>query len=126
MKAKSPGKAPEVKRRIQAADRELRHLGERQWSYSKRMLKFGMASWAFGICSFFSTITVMDMGLLAPTTPMWAPLLITALAAPIALTAVLARKFSVRIKQLESLRGKLLAEYEKAKLASVGEMIVAQ
>ncbi len=124
--AKSSSKlAPEVKRKIQAADRQLQHLTDAQWSYSKRMLKFGMAAWVFGMSSFFSTITVLDLGLLGNTFSMWLPLLITALAAPIATTGFLVRKFSVRMKRLEILRRKLLAEYERAKLASVGKMIIS-
>ncbi len=115
-----------MKRKIQAADRELQHLTETQWSYSRQLLKFGMASWIFGVSSFFSTITVLDLGLLGNTFSMWLPLLITALAAPVATTGVLVRKFSIRMKRLEVLRRKLLAEYEKAKLASVGEMIIAR
>jgi len=39
---------------------------------------------------------------------------------------MLVRKFAVRIKQLKKFRQKLLADYEKAKLANVGEMIVAR
>jgi len=115
-----------VKRKISATDREMRHLDEKQWFYSKRMLKFGMASWIFGISSFFSAMTLLDLSLVGPTVPMWAPMLISALAAPVALTAMLARKFAVRIKQLKKFRQKLLADYEKAKLANVGEMIVAR
>ena len=126
MKTKSLEKAPEVKQKIQAADRELHHLNEAQWSYSKHMLKFGVTSWVVGMSSFFSAITVLDLNLIGATIPMWAPLLISALAAPIALTAILVRKFAMKIKQLEVLRRKLLADYEKAKLASIGEMIIAR
>jgi len=126
MKTESLEKVPEVKRRIQAADRELHHLNEAQWSFSKHMLKFGVASWVVGMSSFFSAITVLNQSLIGTTIPMWAPLLISALAAPVALTAMLVRKFAVRIKKLEVLRRKLLADYEKAKLARVGEMIIAR
>jgi hypothetical protein len=90
------------------------------------MLKFGVASWVFGMFSFFSTMIIWDLSLIGTTIPMWAPLLVSALAAPVALTALLVRKFAVRIKQLEILHRKLLTDYEKAKLASVGKMIISR
>ena len=124
MKNKSPPKTLDVKRKIHATDKELHHLTEVQWSYSKRMLKFGMASWVFGLSSFFSTITIVNLNLVAATFSAWAPLLIITLAAPIALTAVLLRKFTVRIKHLEIVRRKLLSEYEKTILTRVGEIII--
>jgi len=123
---KSTKRSLDVKRKIQTTDMELHRLNEVQWSYSKRMLKFDMASWVFGMSSFVSTITITNLRLLGTTLATWAPLLIVALAVPIALTALLARKFAVKIKQLEAIRRKLLAEYEKAMLTRVGEMIVAK
>lgn len=126
MRDKSAKEALDVKRKIRASDRELHHLAEAQWSYSRSMLKFGMVSWIFGLLSFFSTMTILGSSLLGTTVSAWVPLLIIALAAPIGLTAMLLRKFAVRIKRLEIVRRKLLAEYEKAMLSKVGEMIIAK
>lgn len=125
MRTKPAAEIPEVKRKLQATYRELHQLNEEQWSYSKHMLKFSVAAWIFGIFSFFSAITILDLSLLGTTLPLWAPLLISALAAPVALAAILVRKFAVRIKKLKVLRRKLLTDYEKAKLASVREIIIA-
>ncbi|MDI6642790.1 MAG: hypothetical protein QMD95_01900 [Candidatus Hodarchaeaceae archaeon] len=122
----TPQKALEIKRRIQTTDRELRHLNEIQWVYSKRMLKFGMAAWIFGLSTFFSAVIVMDAQLLVPTYSIWLPLLILALAAPVAITAALIRKFALKIRYLERIRRDLLAEYEKAILKRVEHMVVGK
>ena len=119
-------KSLEAKQKIRAADRELHRLIEVQWSCSKRMLKFDMASWVFGLSSFFSTITIANLHLLGTTLSTWVPLLIVSLAVPIALTALLVRKFAVKIKHLETVRRRLLTEYKKAMLTRVGEMIVTR
>lgn len=116
-------KALEIKRRLQTTDRELRHLNEVQWIYSKRMLKFGIVAWVFGLVMFFSAVLLMDSRLLSPTYHIWLPLLILALAAPVAITASMVRKFAVEIKRLERIRRSLLAEYERAMLKRVEEMI---
>lgn len=122
----TPQKALEIKRRIQTADRELRHLNEVQWIYSKRMLKFGMAAWIFGLATFFSAVIVMDAQLLTPTYSIWLPLLIIGLAAPVVITATMIRKFALKIKQLERIRRDLLGEYEKAILKRVEHMVAAK
>lgn len=116
-------KTVEIKQKIHTTDRELHHLTEAQWSYSKHMLKFSTASWILGLSSFFSTITIMDLNLLETNFSNWIPLLILALAAPVTLTVLLVRKFVVKIKHLELVRRKLLSEYEKAILTRVGELI---
>jgi hypothetical protein len=123
---KSAKKALEAKQKIQATEKELQHLAKSQWSYSKCMLKFGMASWIFGLSSFFSAMTILNISLLGASSSTWLPLLVLALAAPVGLTGVLVRKFAVRIKHLEIVKRKLLAEYEKAMLSRVGEMIITK
>jgi len=116
-------KTVEIKQKIHTTDRELRHLNGAQWSYSKHMLRFGIASWIFGLSSFFSTMTIVGPGLLG-TNLTWVSLLILALAAPVTLTAFFVRKFVVKIKHLEIVRSKLFSEYKKAILAQVEESIV--
>ncbi len=122
----TPKKAVEIKRRIQTADRELRHLNEVQWIYSKRMLKFGMAAWIFGLSTFFFAIIILNAQLLSPTYHIWLPLLIIGLAAPVAITASLIRKFAVKIRQLERIRRGLLSEYEKAILKRVEHIVTGK
>ncbi len=125
-KGPAPRKALDVKQRIQAADRELRHLNEVQWIFSKRMLKFGMAAWMFGLSTFFLAVVLMGAQLLAPTYHIWLPLLILGLAAPIVITASLIRKFSLKIRQLERIRRDLLAEYERAILKRVEHIVTGK
>jgi len=124
MPKKSPQakNAATIKRELAIAERELRHITELQWTYAKRMLKFGFASWIFGISSFFSLLIIYDSKLLGESL-LATPLLIVAAAAPIAITAVLLRKFSAKIKRIEHMRKSLLTEYERAILKRVGEII---
>lgn len=124
MPKKSPRvkNAATVKRELAVAERELHHITELQWTFAKRMLKFGFASWIFGMSSFFSILIVYDSKLLGETL-LATPLFIIAAAAPIAITAVLARKFRAKIKRLEHMRKSLLTEYERAILKRVGEII---
>jgi len=123
-----PKKSPQVKnaatikRELAIAERELRHITELQWTYAKRMLKFGFAAWIFGMSSFFSLLIIYDSKLFGETLAV-TPLLIIAAAAPIVITAVLLRKFSVKIKRIEHMRKSLLTEYERAILKRVGEII---
>jgi hypothetical protein len=119
----APRKSAEIKRQLRIAERELRRLNQTQWVYSKSMLKFGFAAWIFGLSIFFSAVMVMDVALLVAAQPVWAPLLVVALAAPVVVTAVLVRKFAVKIKRLERIRRGLLEEYERAVLRRVEEMV---
>ena len=119
-----PLSALKIKQQLQTTDRELRHLNELQWIYSKRMLKFGMAAWIFGLCTFFFAVVVINIQLLGTTYHIWLPLLIIALAAPVAITATLIRKFAVKIRHLERVRRDLLTEYEKAILKRVERIVV--
>lgn len=124
---KRTGKARNVatiKRELEIAERELRRITELQWAYAKSMLKFGFASWIFGMSTFFSVLITYDSKLLsgAPASVVWA-LLVLAAAAPVVITAVLVRKFVVKIKRVERVRKALLSEYEKVILKRVKEII---
>ena len=41
------------KRELETLQHELNRLIEIQWTYAKRMLKFGVAAWVFGLSLFF-------------------------------------------------------------------------
>ncbi len=122
-KKTASSKALGLKQQLQAAGRELTRLQGLQWVYSKRMLKFGMAAWIFGLFTFFSAILLMDARLLTTTYNLWVPLLIIAFAIPVLITVVMIRKFVRKIKYLERLRQGLLTEYERALLKRVEKMI---
>jgi len=122
-KRRAPRKSAEIKRQLRIAERELRRLNQTQWSFSKSMLKFGFAAWVFGLLAFFLAIVLMDAQLLGTAQPVWTSLLIAALAAPVVVTAVLVRKFAVKIRRLERIRRGLLEEYEKAVLRRVEEIV---
>lgn len=120
-KAKS---AATIKRELEIAERELRRITKFQWTYAKRMLKFGFASWIFGVSTFFSTIIIYNSSLLSETSASIAwSLLIFAAAVPVMIIAVLIRKFVAQIKRLERVRKALLVEYERAIMKRVGEII---
>lgn len=122
-KKKSVPKSLGLKKQLQTTDRELSRLHQIQWLYSKRMLKFGMASWIFGLATFFFAVILMDAQLLTATFNVWVPLLIIALAVPVMITVVMIRKFARKIRYLERLRHGLLTEYERALLKKVEKMI---
>jgi len=124
-KKKEPAskKAAKLKRELEVLERELNRLIEIQWAYAKHTLKFGAASWVFGLSIFFSAIIISNPGLLSETPPISISLLIFAAAVPIFITVMLIRKFTGKIKRLERVRRKLLVEYEKALLKRVGEII---
>lgn len=123
-KATLPSKALDIKRQLQATDRELGRLHGLQWIYAKRLLKFGVIFWVFGLGMFFSAIIIINANLLPQSYGIWAPLLIIGLAAPVIITAVVLRKFAAKVKYLERLRHTLLTEYERAILKRVEKIIV--
>jgi hypothetical protein len=122
--SKKARSAAVIKRELEIAERELKRINEFQWVYAKRMLKFGFASWIFGVSMFFSFLIVYDSRLLGGTSaPVAWSLLIFAAAVPVMIVAAFIRKFVAEIKRLERIRKALLAEYEKVILTRVGEII---
>lgn len=119
-----PSKAADIKKQLQATDRELSRLHALQWLYAKRLLKFGIIFWIFGMGMFFTAMIIIDIRYLPQSFGIWAPLLIIALVIPIILTAIMLRKFGAKIRYLERLRHTLLTEYERAILKRVEKIIV--
>ncbi len=113
----------ELKHQIGIIGRELSHLVELQWTYSKRLLKFGFASWAFGVAAFSFSLIFINPWLITNIQPITICLLILAAIAPVVITLFLIQKFHAKIKHLERIRRKLLAEYEVALLKRVRGMI---
>jgi ABC-type multidrug transport system fused ATPase/permease subunit len=116
-------KAAKMKRELEALEGELGHLIEVQWTYTKRMLKFGAAAWALGLSIFFLGVIISDPALLSKTPPISISLLAFAAAVPVLITVAMIYKFTSKIRRLERSRRKLLMEYEKALLKRVGEII---
>lgn len=116
-------KAAKLKRELEVLERELNHLIEIQWTYSKQMLKFGVATWVFGLSLFFSAIIISDSTLLSKTPAISISLIILAAAAPIFITVGLVRKFAGKLRRLERVRRTMLMEYEKAILKRSSEIL---
>lgn len=126
----------DVKKQLRKTDRELRRMEENRWSYTKNMLKFGFASWIFGLSVFLFAIVAMNTDFFAelfgPVQLTWSsmlvgtPLLVGAPAAPVTTTAVSVRKFDVKIKRLRRIRKKLVGKYQKAVLQYVEEVAAAR
>lgn len=116
-------KAAKLKRELEIIERELKRLIGIQWGYAKRMLKFGVASWVFGLSIFFSAIIISNPTLLSETPPISISLLILAASVPIFITVALIRKFASKVRRLERMRRMILIEYEKALLKRAGEII---
>jgi len=106
-----PRNPVDIKRQLRIIERELNSLNKAQWSYAKNMLKFGLACWILGISAFFLAIMMTNAELFGVAQPVWASLLVVALAAPVTVTAVFVRRISTKIKCLERIRRGLLAEY---------------
>jgi hypothetical protein len=125
-KKKKPAskKTAKLKHELEVIERELGRLTEVQWGYAKRTLKFGFASWIFGLSMFFSAIIISNPTLLSKTPAISISLLVLAASVPIFMTAVLIRKFSGKIKRLERTRRTIIIQYEKALLKRASEIIV--
>jgi len=101
-----------LKQQLQINERELHQMKKIQWLYVKKMLKFGLAAWVFGLSVFFFAIVMVNVELLGPL-PVWTSLFVGIPAAPVTITAVFVRKFGVKTKRLERIRRKLLAKKHK-------------
>ena len=116
-------KAAKLKRELEVLENELSHLIETQWTYAKRMLKFGAASWVFGLSLFFLGIIISNVAMPNKMPPLAISLLVFAAALPVIITLVMIHKFTKKIRRLEHTRRKLLMEYERVLLKRVGEII---
>jgi hypothetical protein len=115
----APEKAARIKRELEILERELSHLHEIQWEYAKRMLKFGVASWVFGLSTFFLAAILLDPALLGRIPSLSMLLLIFAAVVPILITAVRIREFSIKINRMECMRSTILAGYRRAILKRI-------
>ena len=122
----------DVKKQLRKTDRELRRMEDSRWSYSKSMLKFGFATWLFGLSVFLLAIVVLSVEIIAGApsigtySSLGAPLLIGAPAAPVTITAMFARRFDTKIRRLKRARKHLVAKYQKAVLRYVEEVAASR
>lgn len=114
-----PEKAVRIKRELEILERELNRLIEIRWTYGKRMLKFGVSSWIFGLSVFFLAITILDASLLGRIPLVSIFLLTFAATVPILITAVQIRRFGTIIKSQEYMRRTLLVGYQGAVLKRI-------
>jgi len=112
----------EVEQHLQITERKLHHLREDRRSFTKNMLKFGFATWVFGLSVFFLVIMVVGVKLFAGDLPIWTsflvgtPLLVGAPAAPVPMTAAFVRKFDIKVERLRHIRSGLVVKYQRALL----------
>jgi len=115
-------KLEDVEQQLRITERKLRRMEKNRWSFTKNMLRFGFATWAFGLSVFFFAIVAMNTELCGGAPLAWAsmlvgtPLLVGAPAAPVTMTAVSGRKFDVKIKRLRRIRRGIVAKYQRALL----------
>ena len=114
--------ATAIKRELEITERELRRATEFQWIYAKRMLRFGFASWIFGLFLFFLILVIRGLEFLGRLSVAY-PLLIIAIAVPVFITAFSVRRFNAKIKRLERIRKLLLTDYERAILKRASTLI---
>jgi len=122
------GKFEDAKKQLQKTERELRRMEEDRLSYTKNMLRFGLASWVFGLAFFLFAIVAMSTELFGGAPLTWSsmlvgtPLLVGAPAAPVTMTAVSAHKFDAKIKRIRRIRSRLVTKYQKAVLQYVTQV----
>ncbi len=119
-------KTDALKRQLRTTERELHRLADVKWLYVKKMLKFGLAAWIFGLSSFFFAIVMMNIELFGGPSPVWTSFLVGVPAAPVMITAVFVRKFAVKIKRLERTRRDLLAKYQKNRFRRMKRMTASK
>ncbi len=110
----------DIKNRLKATKGKLEELLTSQWTYARRMLKFSLASWIFGI-SIFAVLTVIyfrGFSFLSNALPLVVSFFVGGLAVPIIITAALLGKKRKKIQKLDSMKSNLISNYEKALIAS--------
>lgn len=111
-----------IQRQLEITQRELRHLSDFEWSYTKRLWRFSFASWIFGISCFFFTVILYDPSLISEV-PLAYPILILAIAAPLVIVLLLIGRLDRKVRNLERNRRILLARYEKALIDHASELM---
>ena len=112
----------EVEQHLRITERKLHRLMENSRSYTKNKLRFGFATWVFGLSVFFLAIVAMSTELFGGAPLTWTsmivgtPLLVGASAAPVTITAVSVHKFDAKIKRLRRIRSGLAVKYQRALL----------
>ena len=110
----------EAEQRLRITERKLHHLREDRRSFTKNMLKFGFATWVFGLSVFL--LVVVGVKLFAGDLSIWTsflvgtPLLVGGPVAPVTITAVFVRKFDIKVKRLRHIRSGLVVKYQRALL----------
>jgi hypothetical protein len=108
-----PKKSVIIKRELEILEHEISRLQKIQRIYAKQMLKFGTASWIFGLSTFFSAAILLDPSILGRMSPIPISLLLLAASVPILITLVGIRDFCIKINHMEHIQGTLLARYRR-------------
>lgn len=113
-----------VKRKINVIENELKNTSDLEWVYSKQLLKVGMATWIFGICTFVAAVILYrgpQFILNAP--PISKALLIAAGVAPIIITVIFIQNYRRKVDRLKRIRKQLLSVHERGLLKKVEDNI---
>lgn len=106
-----------LEREIRSIEDEVENLLEFEQSYVKSLLKFGLASWLFGLSMFVaSLIVIYGPNLVINAPPVSISILGGAVAAPFIITEAFLRRYRHRIKKLKEERKYLKSRYERAVL----------
>lgn len=118
------GVAGDIKRELAFVEGRLGAVVGEQWKYARRLVRFGFASWVFGISVFVAAILVSApevLPIMAAST--W--LIIAAVAAPLAVAGAFVFRLSRKIGELERMRVDLLVKYRAVALKQA-ERIIGQ
>ncbi len=114
----------EIRRKIEVVEEELQNLSDVEWGYAKRLLKYGLAAWVFGLSVFlFSLVSFRGPEILWGAPPLTFSLLIIAGAAPVIFTSFFIQRYRKEKTDLGKIRGDLLNNYEKMLLKKLEEDI---
>ncbi|MCK4405771.1 MAG: hypothetical protein KAV43_04620, partial [Hadesarchaea archaeon] len=124
-------KFEDAEQQLRITERELHHMEKSRWSFRKNMLKFGFASWVFGLSVFLFAIVAMSTELFGGAPLAWSSMLVGTLllvgapAAPVTMTSVFIRKHDNRIKRLRHDQRDLVTEYQGAALQYVEQVVAS-
>jgi Flp pilus assembly protein TadB len=106
---------PQLRRRLEVAEKELQRLSRFEWGYTKQLWKFSFLSWILGVSLFFFLVLLFEPSLLAGV-PQALPFLAVAAAAPLLIVLYFVGRVERKVKKLERSRDLLLSRYRKALL----------
>ncbi len=114
----------EIKKKMKEIDKKISKLEKSQWTYSKKLMKFGLASVIFGLSTFTASLILYGGPLsIFKIPPLSVSLLTITPIGPLVLIALLSMRFRDIIDELERKREQLSSNYKRKTLKKLDEKI---